>query len=195
MQADEAITVISRRQVLLGAGALSLSACGTAPEKRALASASDVQRLETMILSMRDDIDPLEASRAAAIAFSHTRELAIQYQITDPPLVHNTKVNIGLKPRGLCWHWAEDMENRLDAEGFETLEMNRAISEGRGILIDHSTAIISAKGDGYRKGVVLDPWRTGGDLYFAPVVEDTRYRWEAREVVLGRRRDLRAIAG
>lgn len=156
---------------------------------------SEIKRLETAILAMREDVDPLEASRAATIAFDYTRTLAIRYEITDPPLVHNTKVNLGLKPRGLCWHWAEDMENRLNAEGFETLQMNRAIAEGRGVRIDHSTAIISAKGDSFERGVVLDPWRNGGILFFAPVVEDTRYFWEAREVVLGRRRDLQEIAG
>ncbi len=187
--------MITRRHFLLGTAALPLAACGNSPEKRAFAEAGEVQRLERTILSMRGDIDPEEASRAASVAFSHTRVLALQYQITDPPLVHNTKVNLGLKPRGLCWHWAEDMEKRLDAEAFESLEMNRAIAEGRGIRIDHSTAIISARGDGYAKGVVLDPWRTGGELFFAPVVEDTRYAWEARETVLGRRRDLQALAG
>ena len=174
---------------------MPLAACGGAPEKRAFGEASEIQRLERTILKMRGDVDPEEAARAASVAFSHTRELALQYEITDPPLIHNTKVNLGLRPRGLCWHWAEDMEKRLDAEGFETLEMHRAIAEGRGVRIDHSTAIISSKGDVYTKGVVLDPWRTGGELFFAPVAEDTRYFWEAREVVLGRRRDLQELAG
>ncbi len=187
--------MISRRQVLMGGLALPLAACGTAPEKRALAAPSEITRLEAQILAMSADVDPDEARRAAEIAFAHTRALAIQYQITDPPLIHNTKVNMGLKPRGLCWHWAEDLEKRLDAEGFETLEMNRAIAEGRGIRIDHSTAIISAFGTGYAAGVVLDPWRNGGELFFAPVSEDTRYAWEARELVLRRRADLRDAAG
>lgn len=185
--------MISRRTVLFGMAVLSLSACGTAPEKRGLASQADVNQLAETIQALGAEVDSNEALRAAEIAFAHTRTLAIQYQITDPPLIHNTKVNMGLRPRGLCWHWAEDMEKRLDAEGFETLEMNRAIAEGRGIRIDHSTAIISAKGEGYAAGVVLDPWRNGGELFFAPVVEDTRYAWEAREVVLGRRADLRRL--
>ena len=187
--------MITRRGLILGLAVTPLAACGTAPEKRAVAEAVDVKRLEEAIIAMRADVDPEEAARAARLAFSHTRELAIQYRITDSPLVHNTKVNMGLKPRGLCWHWAEDMEKRLDAEQFETLEMHRAIAEGRGIRIDHSTAIISARGDGYRQGVVLDPWRNGGVLFFAPVIEDTRYHWEAREVVLGRRADLASVAG
>ncbi len=187
--------MISRRQFMLGAAAVPLAACGSSPEKLALAPDSEIRRLEGELLAMREDVDPTEAARAAQIAFDHTRELAIQYQITDHPIVHNSKVNMGLKPRGLCWHWAEDMEKRLNAEGFETLEMHRAISEGRGVRIDHSTAIISAKGDPYTSGVVLDPWRNGGVLFFAPVSVDTRYHWEAREVVLRRRGDLRSVAG
>ncbi|MDJ0637655.1 MAG: hypothetical protein QNJ20_02380 [Paracoccaceae bacterium] len=186
--------MISKRHLLIGLAALPLAACGGSPEKRAVQN-DDVADLTRVILGMGPGIDPEEAARAAALAFAHTRTLAQQYQITDSPLVHNTKVNLGLKPRGLCWHWAEDMEKRLDAEGFQTLEMNRAIAEGRGLRIDHSTAIISRIGDGFAKGVVLDPWRNGGVLFFAPVVEDTRYAWEAREVVLGRRIDLLAVAG
>ena len=170
--------MISRRQFTLGMGALPLAACGSAPEKRAFASQGEIRRLEATILAMRDDVDPAEAARAAQIAFEHTRTLAIRYEIVDPPLIHNTKVNMG-----------------LNAENFETLEMKRAIAEGRGVRIDHSTAIISAAGEDHTKGVVLDPWRNGGVLFFAPVAEDTRYFWEAREVVLGRRRDLRELAG
>ena len=178
----------------MGLFALPLAACGSSPEKRVLKS-DGVGELTTAILGMGPGVDAEEAARAAELAFAHTRTLAAEYQITDPPLVHNTKVNLGLKPRGLCWHWAEDMEKRLDAEGFQTLEMNRAIAEGRGLRIDHSTAIISRRGDGFAKGVVLDPWRNGGVLFFAPVVDDTRYAWEAREVVLSRRADLAAVAG
>lgn len=185
--------MISKRRFFTGLLALPLAACGGTSQK--LASGNTVSDLRADIMAMGADVDPEEASRAARIAFDHTRVLAERYQITDPPLVHNTKVNLGLKPRGLCWHWAEDLEQRLNAEAFETLEMNRAIAEGRGIRIDHSTAIISRKGDGHAKGVVLDPWRKGGVLFFAPVAEDTRYFWEAREVVLGRRADLADIAG
>ena len=179
--------MITRRAFTTGLAALPLAACGTAPEKRAIASPAEVAELSRTVQAMGPDVSPDEAAAAAQIAYDTTRQLAIQYQITDPPLIHNTKVNLGLRPRGLCWHWAEDLERRLDAEGFGTLEMHRAIAVGRGVRIDHSTAIISAKGDAYGEGVVLDPWRRGGELFFAPVVEDTRYFWEKRELVLARR--------
>ena len=186
--------MITRRTLVMGLAATPLAACGNAPEKRATASTADIAALTAEIRAMGPEVDPEEASRAAHIAYRHTRELAEQYQITDRPLIHNTKVNMGLRPRGLCWHWAEDMEKRLNAERFETLEMHRAIAEGRGVRIDHSTAIISRRGDSHQQGVVLDPWRNGGVLFHAPVVEDTHYFWEARQVVLQRRADLVALA-
>lgn len=173
--------------MVLGCG--FLAACGVAPEKRAPASAMEVLELSAAIQQLSPDVDPDEARRAAQIAYDHTRELAIAYEITDPPLIHNMKVNMGLRERGLCWHWAEDMETRLDAEGFETLEMHRAIANHESdLLLDHSTAIILAKGAEWDEGIVLDPWRKGGTLTWAPVLEDTRYAWVNRDDVMDWRR-------
>ena len=166
-----------------------LAGCGVSPEKRLPADESQIAELRSQILALGPEVDAEEADRAARIAFRHTRELAIAYQITDRPLIHNTKVNMGLRPRGLCWHWAEDMEKRLDAEGFETLEMHRAIANADArFRIDHSTAIISQKGDGYLQGVVLDPWRKGGVLTHVPTLKDPDYDWDAQQDVLERRR-------
>ncbi|MGB2201321.1 MAG: hypothetical protein ACPH5G_08295, partial [Pseudooceanicola atlanticus] len=113
--------------------------------------------------------------------------LRAQYEVTDPPLIHNTKVNMGLRPRGLCWHWAEDLENRLAAENFQTLDLHRAIANADKLRIDHSTVILSAQGDTMEQGIVLDGWRKGGDLFWALVPEDRRYEWERRDVVFARR--------
>ena len=37
-----------------------------------------------------------EAARAAQIAFDHAQHLAAKHNVTDPPLIHNFKVNIAL---------------------------------------------------------------------------------------------------
>ncbi|CAD0183615.1 hypothetical protein RUESEDTHA_00488 [Ruegeria sp. THAF57] len=162
-----------------------LGACSVAPSS----TGDEVQRLAAEIRSLGPDIDPEEADRAARIAYSYTAQLAQEYEITDPPLIHNAKVNKGLRPRGLCWHWAEDIERRLDQEGFQTLEMHRAIANADNpFRIDHSTAIISRKGETMYDGVVLDPWRYGGTLFWSPLPEDTKYEWVPREIVLEKRR-------
>ena len=176
------------RAILLVATALLIAGCGDAPEKRFPVGEPEIAELRHAIMALGPGIDPEEADRAARISFAHTRELAIAYKITDSPLVHNTKVNMGLRPRGLCWHWAEDMESRLNSEDFQTLELHRAIaSADNPFRIDHSTAIISRRGDGFKQGVVLDPWRLGGVLTFVPTLEDTDYDWQERDGVLRRK--------
>ena len=195
-------------RVLFGlAAALLLAACGGDPaqttvQSRApigapeLAAPPDPAAFESLqghgnvlamaraILALSPSVDPAEAARAARISYSHTAELARAYQITDPPLIHNFKVNRGLKPRGLCWHWAEDMEKRLKAEKFRTLDMHRAIANHDNARIDHSTAIISAKGATMFQGIVIDPWRKGGKLTWMRVADDGRYKWRPRAEVL-----------
>lgn len=136
---------------------------------------------------MSPDVDPAEAERAAALSYRYTYQLAQQYQITDPPLIHNAKVNAGRKPRGLCYHWATDMERLLNQEAFQTLEIQRAIANaGNPILIEHSSAVITARGAPMHSGVIIDPWRQGGTLFWSPVMQDGRYDWKERVMELRR---------
>ncbi|MFP4327646.1 MAG: hypothetical protein ACLFQL_06520 [Paracoccaceae bacterium] len=150
----------------------------------------EIADLAAQIEALGPEVDPEEAARAARIAYAHTHRLALEYEITDPPLVHNTKVNLGLKPRGLCWHWAEDMETRLKEEEFRTLRLHRAIANADNpFRIDHSTAIISSRGAGMFDGIVLDPWRKGGVLFWAPTRSDTDYNWRPQHEVLSQKRE------
>ena len=166
-----------------------LTACGTAPpDQRTPATQAEIDELTRGIMALGPNIDPVEAARAAEIAYRYSHQLAFQYEIEDPPLVHNTKVNMGIKPRGLCWHWAEDMEKRLKAEGFETLALHRAIAnDDNPWRIAHSTAIIAMRGEAWDDGMVLDPWRNAGELHWQTVVEDTKYKWVERTVALEKR--------
>jgi len=150
---------------------------------------AQIEQLSRRISGLGPQIDPDEARRAARIAYEHTYVLARQYRITDPPLVHNTKVNLGLRPRGLCWHWAEDLEQRMRAEGFRTLSLHRAIANSdNAFRIEHSTLIVSAAGDGMFDGVVLDPWRKGGRLTWVATRQDPDYDWKPREQVFATKR-------
>jgi len=144
----------------------------------------DVAQLAQEIRMLSPEIDPEEARRAAQVTYDYTYQLAQQYQITDPPLIHNTKVNMGVKPRGLCWHWARDVELRLRKENFKTLDLHRAVANHNNMRLEHSTAIISSKGAALHDGIILDPWRKGGVLFWTPVRDDTRYDWYSRDQVL-----------
>lgn len=177
-------------RVLLAGALVALAAC--APQQD-LSTRDDVFGLTQALIQLDPNVDPSEAARAARIAYSYTEQLVVEYQIVDPPLVHNTKVNMGLKPRGLCWHWAEDIQIRLEQEQFQTLAIHRAIAE-HPFRIDHSTAIVSAKGDVFTQGIVIDPWRYGGVMHWVPVADDARYAWRDQRVVLNERRKARLVA-
>lgn len=163
-----------------------LAACSgpTGPNGPPPGTPQDVAQLAQEIRMLGPDVDPEEARRAAQVTYAYTHQLAQEYQITDPPLIHNTKVNMGVKPRGLCWHWARDVELRLRKENFQTLNLHRAVANHNNMRLEHSTAIISSKGDTLHDGIILDPWRKGGVLFWSPVREDSRYEWYSRDQVL-----------
>lgn len=184
---------LSRRTFVLSLPALGLAGCGRAVSERPRpASEVEVQRLSQLIASLDFDVDNAEAYRAAEVALSETFRLAQEYEIEDPPLTHNTKVNLGIKKRGLCYQWADDLERRLKRENFQTLDLHRAVANWDNILLEHSTLIISASGFGFEDGIVLDPWRKGGVLFWVPVRDDTRYIWTDRREVFRIRRERRA---
>ena len=180
----------TRRSVVLGLVSLSgfgLAGCAS-PVPDTTSTRSEVADLSQAIRALGPGVDAAEAELAAQIAISYPLVLRQRYGVTDPPLIHNTKVNMGQRPRGLCWHWADDIEDRLAEEGFATLDLHRAIANATSILIDHSTVVISARGAPMEAGIVLDGWRRGGDLFWSRVPDDPRYRWERRATVFARRR-------
>ena len=169
-----------------------LSACATGPAT----SRDDVDELTRALQSLDPGVDPAEARRAAEIAYDHSVQLAEQHNVTTSPIIHNTLVNTGVKERGICVHYAEDMQARLSQENFQTLTMLRAIAEPRNeFRIDHSTAVIAPKGADIYGGIVLDPWRHGGRLFWSPTSEDTRYDWEPRMKVLRRKYERKVARG
>ncbi len=183
----------ANRRRFMALGAMSfVAACANPGDVTATRDDSaEIETLAAAIKRLNGLIDPAEADRAAKIAYNYTQTLAISYQIEDPPLIHNIKVNNGEKPRGLCWHWAEDMEKRLARENFQTLDLHRAIANAfNRVLIDHSTVIVSGPGDTMQDGIVIDPWRYGGTLFWAPFFEDTRYTWVRREDVFARKIEI-----
>ncbi|WP_044008509.1 hypothetical protein [Leisingera methylohalidivorans] len=173
---------------LMMLAAAALAGCASGPT----ATKHDVEELSRALQTLDTKVDPDEARRAAEIAYSYSARLAEQYDVTTSPILHNTMVNTGVKERGLCVHYAEDMQARLSQENFQTLSLLRAIAEPKNdFRIDHSTAVIAAKGGGIYDGLVLDPWRYGGKLFWSPTTEDSRYDWEPRLKVLRRKYERR----
>ena len=136
-----------------------LQACASSPPVTELPPVVEQQRIADLrlaILSLDDSVDPGEAHQAATIAIEYPLQLAREYEITDPPLVHNMKVNLGVKPRGLCVDWTHDLLTRLQQERFHSLDLHWGIANFENAFqLEHSTVIISAT------TAMRTPFRTG----------------------------------
>ena len=149
---------------------------------------AEIAELAAAFQALDPSVRADEAQRAAEIAIRYPRELVVAYRVTDPPIVHNMKVNMGLRPRGLCYQWADDLQARMEEENFRSLRLHRAIANAdSGLRLDHSTLIISARDGEMEEGYIVDPWRYGGRTYWAPLLEDDDFDWVNRRDVFAER--------
>lgn len=154
------------------------------------AEEAKIADLAGAIARLSPSIDPDEAARVARIAVEEPLQWARDWGMEDAPYIHNIKVNRGTKPRGLCRHWADDLQARMTREGFQTLDWHRAIANHDNILVEHSTLIVSARGASMEQGILLDPWRLGqGELFYSAVRKDPKYDWVPRQEVFAQKRE------
>jgi len=144
------------------------------PEKQQTA------QLEMVLMGLGKQVNASEAKLLAQDSISYAYSLSERYGLVWPPLWHNTLVNVGLKERGLCHQWADDMLAHMRKADYKSFDFHLGVSK-MGSFMEHNTLVVSAKGAGFTHGVVLDPWRDSGTLFFAKIKDDTEYTWSQRE--------------
>lgn len=159
-----------------------LTSAAAKDESRAasIGVAGQVHALEAQLRNLDSSVREDEAHRLAACAIENTGELAKEYRVVRPALFHNFLVNVRLKKRGLCYHWAEDLLARFQTLQLATLEPRWGIARA-GTAREHNAVVITARGQPFEQGIVFDAWRNSGRLVWAPVAGD-RYPWEEGEL-------------
>src|SRR5438045_3063794 len=89
--------------------------------RRDLAAA---QALMDQIAALSPRVRAEESARLAECVYNTTRQLRRDYQVVWPPLFNNFLVNSGIKKRGLCFQWAEDLLVVLDGLKLTSLELH-----------------------------------------------------------------------
>jgi len=136
----------------------------------------DALRRDILALGNEGEVDPAEAALLADTSVRAGMELAHQYRMVRPIEIHNTLVNLGLRPRGLCYQTAEDMYVRLRELDLKTLQLHWGVAHKGDLWLEHSGVIVTARGRPFSSGLVLDAWRHSGRLRWAWVGGD-RYPW------------------
>ena len=155
------------------------SADPTSVEEQSKAQAywENVKRLEWELIALGPAVDPIEARQAAETAIRESALLAETYQLVRPAVAHNLLVAMDIKKRGLCYQWAEDLMKRLEALELKSFQLHWAVAYRGSHLREHNCVVITATGQPFSKGILFDPWRHSGNLYWTPVVKDS-YPWE-----------------
>lgn len=185
-------------RLLLLACLVILQGCASNPARLDIPPDQQARRVADLhyaILDLGAGVDPAEARRAAQIAFDYSRQLAAEYEVSGSALYHNLMVNLGFKSRGLCVDWTADLLARLQQERFRSLDLHWAIANyTHAFRLEHSTVVVTAGGDPLQQGIVLDPWRYSGDLFWAQTLADSDYPWQPRDAVHALKRVQQAEA-
>jgi hypothetical protein len=138
-----------------------------------------VDALAEELLRLGPDVSPDEARQVAYRAVHYSEQLADWFGMVRPVEVHNVLVNLGLKRGGRCYEYAEFMLAELRELPLTTLELKRGIAWKDDTWNEHNCVIVTAVGQPFERGVVLDAWRNAGHLRFAPVSMD-HYPWKLK---------------
>lgn len=136
-----------------------------------------VKQLEQVLLALSAAVDKTEAMLLAETAVRESAVLAEEYQLVRPAVAHNLLVALGIKDRGLCYHWTQDLMKRLQALDLKSLQLHWGVAYRGSELREHNCVVVTAKAQRFFKGIVLDPWRNSGNLYWARVTKDS-YPWK-----------------
>lgn len=138
-----------------------------------------ISRLRRDLAALDHNIDESEAGKLAETSIDYSLFLADEYRLVRPPFLHNILVRLGIKNRGLCYHWTEDLMERLNSLELKSFSLHTGVAYRGSDLREHNSVVVTARGQRFAEGIVLDPWRNSGNLYWIHVSAD-RYPWEER---------------
>ena len=151
-----------------------------------VAGSTDDASLRRRIAALSPTVSPDDARRVAYAAYMTGLELRREWRVVWLPGVQNLLVNMGARKGGLCFQWATELLVRLDALKLQTLELHWAESFAK-TSGEHNVIVVTARGQAFEKGILLDNWRYSGQLVWTQVAMDPEYHWTENKSELARR--------
>jgi hypothetical protein len=131
------------------------------------------EKLANELASLSPRVNREEAKLLADCAFATVSKLRREYRMFGTPIFNNFLIYHGLRKRGYCYQWSEDLLIALDALRLKSLELHWGEYDPR-TWRENNCIVVTAKGQPFKRGTMLECWRHLGHLYFGPVASD----WE-----------------
>jgi hypothetical protein len=152
----------------------------------AFATSADDAVLRGRIAALSPTFRPENSQLVSLCAYTTGRELKREWRVVWPPGLQNFLVNTGQRKGGLCFQWATELLLRLDALKLKTLELHWAESFET-TASEHNVIVVTAVGQPFQRGILLDNWRYGGRLIWGPVTADSQYQWKENKAEMTHR--------
>lgn len=131
------------------------------------------EKLATELTSLSPRVNHDEAKLLAECAFATVTKLRREYRMFGTPIFNNFLIYHGLRKRGYCYQWSEDLLVAFDKLNLKTLEVRWGEYDPN-TWRENNCIVVTAKGQPFKRGIMLECWRHLGHLYFGPVASD----WE-----------------
>ena len=132
---------------------------------------ANAEALANKLAALSPRVDPKEATLLAECAYATADRLRRQYRMFGTPIFNNFLVYHGLRKRGYCYQWTADLLVALDALKLKTLELHWGESYA-GTWRENNCLVITAKGQPFDNGMIVDAWRHFGELRWNLVPSD-----------------------
>ena len=140
-------------------------------------SVNKIDELSYAIGLLSSEIPSTEADQGSQVLINTAVSLANEYDMASPALYHNMLVRMGIRERGLCCHWAEDLHAKLRELDVATLKFDWLVARQGSQFREHNSVVIYSAQATWKQGIVFDPWRKAG-VPFWTTVEGDKYPWQ-----------------
>jgi hypothetical protein len=129
------------------------------------------EALANQLAALSRRVDRNEAKLLAACAYATVARLRQEYRMFGTPIFNNFLVYHGLRKRGYCYQWTADLLVPLDTLKLNTLELHWGESYA-GTYRENNCLVVTAKGQPFDRGLILECWRHFGHLRWNLVRSD-----------------------
>src|SRR5438132_10449779 len=138
------------------------------------------EELAKQLAALSPRVDRNEAKLLAECAYATVARLRQEYRMFGTPIFNNFLVYHGLKKRGYCYQWTEDLLLALDTLKLKTFELHWGEAHA-GTWMENNCVVVTAKAQPFDRGMILDCWRHFGHLRWNLVPSDEDRYYENRK--------------
>src|SRR3989454_3323669 len=136
-----------------------------------------IKDLSKALTALSPDVDPAEAQSLSVTAHTKARSLKREYRVVLNPEFTVFLYNIGMRKRGWCGHWAQDIGAELKELKCKTLVLHWGEAYPN-TTSENNALVVTARNQRFEDGIILDGWRRAGRLFWCQVKKDDEYEAE-----------------